>query len=371
MLVEKNFEFCTKQYSLMLEKIGQMGKFPRTIGKDGNLVLVHPADWTTGFFPGCLWYIYEFSKDKKWKAAASHFTENLEEEKFNNTNHDIGFKMLCSFGNGYRLTGNKKYIDILIQSAKTLISRFHPVIGCIKSWDHHKEVGEFPVIIDNLMNLELLFWASKQSGDPTFYNVAVSHANKTMQNHFRKDFSTYHVLNYDTKTGEVKAKVTVQGYADESCWARGQAWALYGYTMCYRETKDIRYLELAQKIADYILKHKNLHEDMIPYWDYDAPQIPNEERDASAAAIMASAFYELSTFVNVSKYDYKKVAEKILENLSSQNFLSKFGDNNNFLLKHSTGYKPIGKEVDVPLIYADYYFLEANLRKIKLEGNKM
>ena len=237
-IIKNNFSFAESQESLMLEKIGDSNLNPRSINKDGSLKLVKPGDWTSGFFPGCLWYLYEYTKESKWKKSAEFFTNNVEKEQYNSGTHDMGFKMYCSYGNGYRLTGNEKYKEILLQSAKTLITRFNSKVGCVRSWDHSKDTWEYPVIIDNMMNLELLFWATKESGDSTFYKVAVSHANITMKNHFRSDYSTWHVVNYDTLTGKVISKETHQGYADSSCWSRGEAWALYGFTMCYRETND-------------------------------------------------------------------------------------------------------------------------------------
>ena len=364
-IVDRNLNIAEDHYSKMVTAIGKTDKNPRTIDKNGNLIMVNSGDWTSGFFPGCLWKIYEYTKQDKWKSEAQFYTQNIEKEQFNNTTHDLGFMLYCSFGNGYRLTGNSHYKDILIQSAKTLITRFNPKVGCIKSWESNDR-WDYPVIIDNMMNLELLFWATKETGDSTFYNIAVTHANTTIKNHFRKDYSTWHVLSYDTATGQVLKRNTAQGYEDESCWARGESWALYGFTMCYRETKDGRYLKQAKGIAKYILTNKNLPEDMIPYWDYNASNIPNEVRDASAAAIMASALYELSTFVNNPELNYKESADRILNSLSSPEYLSKTG-NNNFILKHATGSKPADSEVDVPLIYADYYFIEANLRKLNIE----
>jgi len=364
-IVDRNLEIADNHYLKMITKIGKTDKSPRTIDKDGNLVLVDSGDWTSGFFPGCLWKIYEYTKDDKWKSEAQFYTNNIEKEQFNNTTHDLGFMLYCSFGNGYRLTGNPHYKDVLIQSAKTLITRFNPKVGCIKSWESNDR-WEYPVIIDNMMNLELLFWATKETGDSTFYNIAVTHANTTIKNHFRKDYSTWHVLSYDTTTGQVVKRNTAQGYEDGSCWARGESWGLYGFTMCYRETKDPRYLEQAEGMAKYILTNKNLPDDMIPYWDYNAPNIPDEVRDASAAAIMASALYELSTFTDNTEINYKESADRILNSLSSPKYLNEKG-NNNFILMHATGSKPADSEVDVPMIYADYYFIEANLRKLNIE----
>lgn len=366
-LITRNLIFAQKQYSNMLSTIGNSDRNPRTTNQDGSLKLVPSGDWTSGFFPGCLWLLYEFSQDEKWKIAAQQFTANVEQERFDSTTHDMGFKMFCSFGNGYRLIRNENYKNILLQSARTLITRFNPKIGCIRSWDHNQDRWQYPVIIDNMMNLELLFWATKASDDSTYYHIAVTHANTTLKNHFRKDNSSWHVVNYDTTTGQVINKQTHQGHSHDSAWARGQAWGLYGYTMCYRETKDNRYLIQAQKIADFILNHKNLPDDMIPYWDFDAPDIPNEERDASTGAIICSALYELSELSGDADLKYRKAADKILQSLSSATYRATVGENHNFLLKHSVGSKPGDSEIDVPLIYADYYFLEANLRKLKIK----
>lgn len=355
-----------KQTDLMLNQIpkAREGKAnlvsPRTV-EDGNLKVVASGDWTSGFFPGELWFLYEFTKDSKWRQKADSFTRLIEKEKLNAGTHDMGFKIYCSFGNAYRLTKDEYYKDVIIQSAKTLMTRFRPTTGLIRSWDHHKEKWQFPVIVDNMMNLELLFAATKFTGDSSFYKVAVSHANTTIKNHFRPDFSSYHVVDYDTLTGKVLSKVTHQGYADESEWARGQAWGLYGYTMCYRETKDPRYLEQAEHIAQYLLNNPAMPADGIPYWDFKDPGIPDVSRDASAAAVIASALYELSEYSKQSK-QFHAFADKIVNNLT-KHYRSPIGENKGFLLLHSTGNKPANSEIDVPINYADYYYLEALLRK--------
>jgi unsaturated chondroitin disaccharide hydrolase len=350
-----------------LEKHKDSLSFPRTIKPDGSLKGVPSPDWTSGFYSGNLWQMYDYTKDKKWEQAARYWTAGLEKEKFNTHTHDLGFMLYCSFGNGYRLTNDPVYKEILLQGAKSLTTRFSPVTGCIKSWDHGR--WQFPVIIDNMMNLEFLFWATKFSGDSSFYKIAVAHANTTMKNHFRADNSSYHVVDYDTLTGKVLERVTAQGAANESAWARGQAWGLYGYTVMYRETKDRKYLEQAEKIADFFLKNKNLPTDKIPYWDFNAPNIPNEERDASAAAIAASGLLELSQYAKQGK-TYFKAAEEILTSLSSPAYLAKPGTNSNFILMHSVGHKPSKSEIDVPIIYADYYYIEGLLRYDKLKNKK-
>ncbi len=341
-------------------------RFPRNTAPDGKLRAIPSNDWTSGFYSGNLWYMYEYTKDKKWEEAARKWTAGLEKEKFNTRTHDLGFMLYCSFGNGYRLTNDPAYKEIMIQGAKSLSTRFNAKTGTIRSWDHGK--WQFPVIIDNMMNLELLFWATKVTGDSSFYKVAVTHANTTMKNHFRADNSSYHVVDYDTITGKVVARVTHQGYADESAWARGQAWGLYGYTVAYRETRDQKYLDLAVKIADFYLNHPHLPKDKVPYWDFNAPAIPNEERDASAAAIAASGMLELSGYVRNGQ-PFKKAAEDILISLSSDAYLAKAGTNNNFVLKHSVGHKPAKSEIDTPLVYADYYYIEALLRYDRMSKN--
>ena len=328
--------------------------------------MVVSRDWTSGFFPGELWYMYEYTGDDFWKDKARQQTALIEREKLNGGTHDMGFKVYCSFGNGYRLTGDANYKEVLLQSAYTLTTRYKERIGAIRSWDHSRDKWECPVIIDNMMNLELLFWAFRASGDSLFYNVAVNHARTTMKNHYRDDYSSYHVVDYDTITGAVINRHTHQGYAHESAWSRGQAWGLYGYTMCYRETGLPEFLEQAGHIADYIFSSPALPEDLIPYWDFNAPGIPDEPRDASAATVTASALYELSMYIPEKQHDYVSKANTILNNLS-KNYRTTAGKDRGFLLLHSTGSKMHNVEVDVPIVYADYYYLEALLRKQKLE----
>ncbi|MBN9298184.1 MAG: glycoside hydrolase family 88 protein [Filimonas sp.] len=370
------FKDAEKQTQVLIKNTDEARKendklvSPRTL-ENGKLKLVASKDWTSGFFPGVLWYIYEFNKKGQWLADAQRFTALIEKEKTNGTTHDMGFKVYCSFGNGYRLTKDTGYKSVLIQSAQTLATRFSPVVGCIRSWDHHADQWKFPVIIDNMMNLELLFEASKLSGDSSYYKIAVSHANTTMKNHFRADYSCYHVVDYDPETGKVVHKQTHQGFSDESAWARGQAWALYGYTMCYRETGDPAYLAHAEKVAAYILNNPNMPKDLVPYWDFNAPNIPNEPRDASAAAVIASGLYELSQYSKGSAKYYKETADKIINSLT-KSYRADKGTYQGFILTQSTGSKPANSEVDVPLNYADYYYLEALLRAKKIkEGKKL
>ena len=369
----KVFADAEKQTKIMLDEIPKARSAnpdlvsPRTLNK-GELKVVASRDWTSGFFPGELWFLYEYTGKKEWKQQAENFTANMEREKTNGGTHDMGFKVYCSFGAGFRLTNDPYYKEVIIQSAKTLSTRFRPITGTIRSWDHSSDKWAYPVIIDNMMNLELLFAATQLTGDSSFYKIAVTHANTTLKNHFRPDNSSYHVVGYDSLTGNVIKKSTHQGYADESAWSRGQSWGLYGYTMCYRFTKDKKYLEHAEKIAAFILDHPNMPKDLVPYWDFNAPDIPNEERDASAGAILASGLYELSIYSKNGKL-YKEKADKIVESLTN-NYRSPIGENKGFILLHSTGSRPSNSEVDVPLSYADYYYLEAVLRLKKLKEKK-
>lgn len=338
---------------------------PRTIGSDGRLVLVGSYDWCSGFFPGSLWMLYDYTKSDYWRQEAVSFTWPIEDAKWHKGSHDLGFIFNDSFGKAYELTGERSYKDVLLQAAKTLITRYNNKVGCIRSWDHNAEVWRFPVIIDNMMNLEMLFRATQLTGDSIYWKIAVKHADTTMKNHFRGDKSSYHVVDYDPETGDIRMKCTAQGYADDSFWSRGQAWGLYGYTMCYRFTHDKRYLKHAQDIARFIMGLP-MPEDLIPYWDMKAPDIPNAPRDASAAAITASALYELAKYADNGKQDeYRDYASRILDSLD-KNYRFKVGDGYGFLLQHSVGHYPAHSEVDVPLNYADYYYLEATLRRLEI-----
>lgn len=383
-IVKKNFELAEIQYQAMLKKAMDITCFPRTVKQD-KLWCVPAEDWTSGFWPGVLWYMYEYTKNKRWKDEAMKWTHSLKDIQSFVGHHDVGFMMYCSYGNGFRLTANPKYIPILVQSAKSLCKRYSYNVGCIQSWNARKSIGrkntwEYPVIIDNMMNLELLFWATLATNDSVYWDIAVSHAEKTMKNQIRSDFSSYHVVNYAPDTGEILHRQTAQGYADSSTWARGQAWGIYSFTMVYRYTKDERFLQTAINMADFFLNHKNLPNDCIPYWDFNAGEKgfnPDFEyvssdykvipRDVSAACIVASALFELCGYVSDinKKQTYYDMGIRILNNLSNNSYRAKEKENHGFLLKHSVGNLPGNNEVDVPLIYADYYFLEALIRYSK------
>jgi len=358
-------EHAKKQLTLQLIEAEKANRIPRTIDEDGNMYWAKEGfDWTEGFFPGSLWYLFENTKDEKWRLGAEKFQSLFEDHKNYTNYHDLGFVFNCSFGNGYRLTKNNAFKEIMITAGDSLMTRFDPTVGCIKSWDVDKGWQSernwmFPVIIDNMMNLEMLFELTELTGNEKYREVAIKHANTTLKNHFRKDNSSYHVIDYDPNTGEVRGKQTAQGFADGSSWARGQAWGLYGYTVCYRYTKDKKYLEHAQKIAHYIINYKDTPKDGIPYWDYNADNIPNEPRDVSAAAITVSALIELDEY---SDMEYRSTIDKILSSIASDKYTAKIGENKSFILKHSVGSIPHGHEIDVPLNYADYYYIEALTR---------
>jgi len=368
--IDTQIQDAAAQYKVMMKNVSG-DQFPKTYEPKTDKFVTSKSDWwCSGFYPGTLLYLYEQTKDESLNTEALRILKELEKEKNNKTTHDLGFMMFCSFGNANSIEPKPEYNEILLTSAKSLSTRFNPKVGCIKSWD--SKPGDFLVIIDNMMNLELLFWATKYSGDSSFYKIAVTHANTTMKNHFRPDYSSYHVLNYDAETGAVKEKKTAQGYANESAWARGQAWGLYGYTVMYRATRDRKYLDQAKRIADFMLNHPNLPADKVPYWDYNAPNIPNALRDASAAAILASALLELRNYVDSKDANkYFSDAATIIRSLSAAPYKAAAGTNGGFILQHCVGHMPNGTEIDVPLTYADYYYIEALKRyKVALLSNK-
>lgn len=358
-LIKDNFAFADSQYKYMMT-LTPADKLPQSYDAKNNKFIAHERTWwCTGFYPGSLWYIYEQTADPAIKKEAERALSVIEPNKTYTGNHDLGFMMYCSFGNAYRLTQNEAYKDIIFQSAAALATRYRPDAKIIQSWNSN-QYFKCPVIIDNMMNLELLYWVTNNGGEKRYKDIAITHSNSTLKNHFRPDFSSYHVIDYDVKTGKVLRKATWQGAADCSSWSRGQGWGLYGYTMMYRFSKDKRYLNLARNIAAFILKHPNLPADKIPYWDFDAPQIPKAKRDASAGALIASALLELAQYTSgTEKQSYIDNARDMIISLSGEPYKAKVGENGGFLLKHSTGALPMNSEIDVPLVYADYYYLEA------------
>jgi hypothetical protein len=376
--VENAFVFANRQFNYALKSVEDAKNAasnkqlvsPRTVEKDGSLRIVAPSDWCSGFFSGSLWQVYEYTHSDFWRQEAVSYTWPIEEIKKYTGTHDLGFLIHNSFGQAYRLTGEKSYRDVTLQAAKTLSKRYSPNVKAIRSWDWNKDKWQYPVIIDNLMNLEMLFWATQETGDSTYYQIAVNHAITTLNNHFRADNSSYHVVNYDSITGKVLSKVTHQGIFDESVWSRGQAWGLYGFTMCYRFTQNPAFLAQAEKIANFFFSQANLPEDLIPYWDMKDPAIPESPRDASAAAIIASALYELADYASAAnRTKYLGWANTLVHNLSTH-YQAEPETAQGFLLLHSTGNYPSHDEIDVPISYADYYYLEALLRKQKQSFKK-
>ncbi len=371
---KENLDFACKQTELLREEAIKANKIPRALTAKGDMHWAKSGfDWTEGFFPGTCWYLYEYTNTNQWKDNAKELQSLNSDHRFLTTNHDLGFVFNCSYGNNFRLEGDNDAKDVMIDAGNSLLTRFNPKVGCILSWNVNsgwqaKRGWQYPVIIDNMMNLELLFELSNITGDDKYKKAAISHANTTMKNHFRNDGSSYHVVDYDSISGDVRSRQTAQGYAHESAWARGQAWGLYGYTVCYRYTKDKKYLDKAEEIANFIFTDQAMPKDCIPYWDFDAPKIPSEPRDVSAASIIASALIELDGY---STKDYRKEAQFILKNLSSKEYRAKLGANGNFILKHSVGSIPHNAEIDVPLSYADYYYVEALMRLLKSENEKL
>ena len=340
---------------------GKKDLYPHGYRADkGALDMRSIFSWTSGHYPGSLWYLYEATGDAWFKDRATFWTERLAPNSTADTNHDLGFIMYCSYGNARRLLKTDRYNAILVETAETLCSRYHDGLGLIRSWGKRTETKNFLVIPDNLMNLELLEAATRISGNPRFDQVARSHATMTSKHHFRADGGCYHVLDYDQVTKRVKEVRRGQGASTETAWSRGQSWAIYGYTMMYRESKDPAYLAFAQKLSDFAIESPNMPADGVPYWDYGAP---GEERDTSAASIMAAGLIELATFVPGEKgAKYRAFAVKQLLSLCSDAYFAKQGENGDWLLMHGVGHKPGYSEIDVPLDYGDYYFLEALLR---------
>ena len=373
--VNKALDYCAKQTQRTLTELEtdsgiDYTMMPRNIMADEqhwNCRKATKEEWCAGFWPGVLWYDYEYTKDKQVLEEAENFTHSL---KFLSHipayDHDLGFLVFCSYGNGYRLTKNPAYKQVILDTADTLATLFNPIVGTILSWPREVEPRNWPhnTIMDNMINLEMLFWAAKNGGNPYLYDIAVSHADKTMKSQFRPDYTSYHVAVYDTITGNLIKGVTHQGYADSTMWARGQAWAIYGYTVVYRETKGPKYLDFAQKVTDVYLDR--LPEDKVPYWDFDDPSIPNAPRDASAGAVVASALLELSTYLpNGTGKRYKDAAIEMLTSLSSDSYQS--GESKPSFLLHSVGHWPNHSEIDASIIYADYYYIEALLRLKRLQ----
>lgn len=362
-LIKSSFEYANDQYKYMMTQLPKGVEMPQRFNFEKNKIESGPGGiswWCTGFYPGSLVYIYEQTKDSVIWNEAERALKYIEPNQYFTGNHDLGFMIFNSFGNAYKLSNNQSYKPIIFNAAASLAKRYIPSVDAIQSWGDYLKRKDAPVIIDNMMNLELLLWSAENGGSKDFKQIALNHADKTLAHHFRPDHSSYHVVTYDKSNGEVLKKTTHQGYADESAWSRGQAWGLYGYTMMYRFTKDKRYLKQAQHIANFILTHPHLPADKIPYWDFDAPDIPNTVRDASAGALIASALLELGQYVGKKEQKkYVSNAAQMIQSLSGKDYRPEKNTAGGFLLLHSTGALPLKSEIDLPIIYADYYYLEA------------
>lgn len=382
--VDKEIEYCRKQaLRSLVEFRGEYGNIdytttPRNIGpheRHWNLREVTPDEWCSGFFPGILWMVgsstNNHSTDGQTKKEndnilkdASGYTEAMEYLAYRPIfDHDLGFQMIGSFMKGYEVTRNQHYRDVLLAAADTLATLFNPKVGTLLSWPRNvKMFGGHNTIIDNMINLELLFFSGKKEN----IDIAISHADTTMRYHFSPDGTVNHVAVYDPISGKHLYNCTHQGFGDNTLWSRGQSWAIYGYTMVYRYTKDRKYLDFAQKVTDVMLKQ--LPADYVPWWDQGDPMIPHSFRDASAGAVIASALIELSTYVDDEKSEYYlNEAKSILTTLSSAEYQSR--EKNPAFLMHSVGNYPAGSEIDYSINYADYYYIEALLRLKKLGVN--
>jgi unsaturated chondroitin disaccharide hydrolase len=357
-VVRSDLEFARERLAVTAASVPP-DRYPARTRPEGDWVTTGPSAWTSGFFPGSLWLAYGATGDPTLRSQAEARLAGLRGQRRDTSGNDQGFKLLGSFGNAFRLTGEDGYRRVVLRGAESLASRFRPVVGATRSWGNRSS-PDFTVIVDNLMNLELLFWAAKHGGDPALYGMSLSHALRTMHDHVRGDGSTYHVVDYSPATGIVKRRRTRQGYARDSTWSRGQAWAVYGFTMAYRETGDRRLLDAARRTGDWFIAH--LTPDLVPYWDFDAPGIPDAPRDSSAAAIAASALLELAALEPdaARAARYRGSAESIIGSLSSAGYLAR-GRPTAAILMHGTQDRPRGS-YDTGLVFGDYYFLEALLR---------
>ncbi|MCD7973073.1 MAG: glycoside hydrolase family 88 protein [Candidatus Azobacteroides sp.] len=359
-------DFIIHQYTKSLKYVGTGNKIPRNSYKDGTIRTVGIESWVSGFYGGSLWYIYELTGDNTWLEPAKHWTEILEPIQHYEGIHDIGFMIYCSYGNGFRLTHNESYLPVLRQTSETLCKRFNPAVGTLLSWGNLADTltQEYHnTIIDNLMNLELLMFSADKFNAPRFSGIARAHADKTAESHVRPDYSTFHVVEYDKMNGAIVKQKTHQGYEDSSDWARGQTWAIYGYNLMYKYTRESKYLDLACHIADRFIDR--LPGDLVPYWDFDDPGIPDTYRDASAGAIASCALFDLSKLIDNADLElkYHNIAIGLLNNLTTKEYLAT-EEYYKCLLLHSVGHWNQKTEIDTNINYADYYYLEALLKAL-------
>lgn len=319
-------------------------------------------DWTSGFYPGCLWYAYELSGNEKFEKWARQWTASIEHEKFNMETHDLGFRFMCTFANGLRLGNNSEYDDykdIILTAASSLSKRYNRKIKCLSSnWDMLEIENSFPVVIDIMANLNILFWAAENGGTKYYKDYALNHARKTYRDFVRSDGGTYHIVRYNKENAEIINKGTLQGDGDETTWSRGHAWMVYGLVETYAYTGEKDILNMAIKMSDYFIEH--LPDDQVSIWDF---QSEIDYRDVSASSIVTSALFRLANQVEGKdlKEKYSAQAAGMLTSLCKPPYFIE-NINSNCILDHSVQYLPINSNVDVPAIFADYYFLEALVR---------
>jgi unsaturated chondroitin disaccharide hydrolase len=364
-LRDRIFSLAAAKYAKSNSRLTSQTAYPHlTPVPTGPWYVTGASWWTSGFYPGSFWRLYVWSGNLTWKTIARSREAGIAGQRYNNTTHDLGFMLYDSFGQDFRLTGNSTARTYCLQAAATLSTRYNAIVGCIRSWDSINDTTKFRVIIDNMMNLELLLWGSRQSGgSASWKTMAISHATKTLNNHVRSDGTTFHVVNYNQTTGAVISKYTAQGYSNSSTWARGQAWALYGFSIVYRETGNSTFLTGARRTADAFLRRLgDLNLDPVPYWDFDAPVSGLADKDSSAGAIAASGLLELSKWETDStrKSTYAAAATKILNKLASSDYQAT-SSQGEALLKHGTAHRP-QNNYNTGLVYGDYFLLEALLK---------
>lgn len=342
-------------------------EFPDAASKDLEYRLTDNHGWTTSFWTGMLWLAYYYSKDNKYKDAASKHIESFRQryiDRYDFETHDLGFLYSLSCVSAYKLTGDEAAKDLAIKAADELIGRFKEKGQFIQAWGDKNDRTAYRLIIDCMMNLPLLYWASEVTGNNKYYDAAYAHAKTTMDVIIRDDYSTYHTFYFDPDTGEKDKGITAQGYSDSSCWARGQAWSVYGTALSYRYTSDDSFMMHNKKLAEYFLNR--LPYDLVPYWDLIFTD-GDEERDSSSAAILACGLLESSKYIDDDniKEIYISAAKGMVNSLTD-NYLSGKPEEKSGLIKHSVYSKPGGNGVDEFCIWGDYYYLEALLRCLYL-----
>lgn len=364
------FQFAAVQLSNSVIQVGSTNSYPRSTLTNGHWEISPASDWISGFFPGCMWYVYEQTGDTNFLNWAKRWTAGIASQEHVTNTDDIGFMFNTSFGNGHRITGDTNDLAVLMTAAKSLTNRYNAVVRSLAD-DRLLAPPQFEVILDTMMNGDLLYHATDLNGDTNFSTKIYNHQLRAMTNQIRADNSTFHLADYNTTTGALTHQGTRAGQSDSSTWSRGHAWATYMFTKGYQETGYLPFLDAAQRVSDYYLT--NVPADYVPYWDFQAAGIPNAPRDSSAAAITLSALVRLSqvTTNSTNAARYWAGAVNIFESLASTNYLAQ-GTSNSAILLHGTGNTPVlpDPEVDVGLIYGDYYFLESMRHMAELYGHQ-